>query len=67
MITKIFETTPINGLKAKMIELKNFQVKAVPETCFYVPEFIAPGEEKLLIHNIVKTSQFRWTQLKNRR
>lgn len=50
-----------------MIEIKDFHVKAVPDTCFYVPEFITESEEKLLIHNIEKTSSVRWTQLKNRR
>ena len=50
-----------------MIDLESHQVKDVPETCFYVPNFISEGDEKLLIHNIAKTSPVRWTQLKNRR
>lgn len=50
-----------------MIEIKDFRVKEVPDTCYYVQEFISESEEKLLIHNIEKTSSVRWTQLKNRR
>lgn len=50
-----------------MVDFKNFLVDTVPATCYYIPNFITVEEEKLLIHNIEKTSSVRWTQLKNRR
>lgn len=50
-----------------MLNLEQFMVKTVPSTCYYIPDFLNDGEEKLLIHNIEKTSPVRWTQLKNRR
>ena len=48
-------------------ELENFKVETVPSTCYYIPDFILESEENFLIHNIAKTSNVRWTQLKNRR
>lgn len=50
-----------------MLDLEQYIVKTVPSTCYYIPDFITDVEEKLLIHNIEKTSTVRWTQLKNRR
>lgn len=49
------------------MEYEKFLVKNVPSTCYYIPDFISESEEKLLLHNILKTSAVRWTQLKNRR
>lgn len=50
-----------------MFKLSDHQLSDIPKDCFYVPEFISESEERLLIHNIEKTSPVRWTQLKNRR
>lgn len=50
-----------------MDDREKFLLKNVPSTCYYIPNFISAEEEKLLIHNIEKTSSVRWTQLKNRR
>lgn len=50
-----------------MSSIDEFRLDSVPSTCFYIPNFITEPEEKLLIHNIEKTSVVRWTQLKNRR
>lgn len=50
-----------------MMDLEKFIVTNVPTTCYYIPDFITESEEKLLIHNIQKTSSVRWTQLSNRR
>lgn len=49
------------------MDYQKFLVKDVPSTCYYIPDFITESEEKLLLHNILKTSAVRWTQLKNRR
>lgn len=49
------------------MDYEKFQVRDVPSTCYYIPDFINENEEKLLLHNILKTSTVRWTQLKNRR
>lgn len=38
-----------------MIDLNEFIVKEAPTTCFYIPNFITEAEEKLLIHDIIKT------------
>lgn len=50
-----------------MFNPDQFILDSIPSTCFYIPNFITEGEEKLLVHNIEKTSSLRWTQLKNRR
>ena len=50
-----------------MFNLDQFTLDSIPSTCIYIPNFITEAEEKLLIHNIEKTSSLRWTQLKNRR
>jgi len=47
--------------------ISQFVVKEVPSTCYYIPDFITESEENFLLHNIAKTSNVRWTQLKNRR
>lgn len=56
-----------NDCDSVNFSIEKFMLKTVPSTCFYVPSFITESEEKLLIHNIEKTSAYRWTQLKNRR
>lgn len=39
-----------------MLSLKEeFIVKEIPGTCYYIPNFITEAEEKLLIHDIIKT------------
>lgn len=42
--------------KTNMSDLKDFKLDSVPSTCYYIPDFITEAEEKLLIHNIEKTS-----------
>ncbi|CRL01631.1 CLUMA_CG014375, isoform A [Clunio marinus] len=49
------------------MELDKFRVESMPPSCYYIPEFITESEEKLLLHNIERTSVVRWTKLKNRR
>lgn len=58
--------TFINKIMDTM-NMKKFIVENVPSTCYYIPEFISESEENFLLHQISRTSNVRWTQLKNRR
>jgi len=48
-------------------DLSSYRVPGVPETVDYVPDFITPQEESLLLREIERSPAPRWTQLSNRR
>jgi len=50
-----------------ILDLAEYQVSGVPDTVYYVPNFISEGDEKYLLNEIHKTPAPRWTQLLNRR
>lgn len=44
-----------------------YRLTNVPETLFYVPNFISENEEKELISSVMNVPKTRWVQLRNRR
>lgn len=42
-------------------------VAQLPETCFYIPQFLSQEEEHAILDSINKTPASRWTQLSRRR
>lgn len=38
----------------------------VPDSIYYVPDFISQVEESALIENVLKSSKFKWKHLNNR-
>jgi len=49
------------------LNLSEYLVPSVPATAYYVPEFITPEQENLMLREIEKSPTPRWTQLSNRR
>ncbi|XP_070500454.1 alpha-ketoglutarate-dependent dioxygenase alkB homolog 6-like [Chironomus tepperi] len=50
-----------------MLNLEDYKLDCLPDTCYYIPNFITEAEEKLLLHEIYKTPLCKWTQLSHRR
>lgn len=50
-----------------MIDLKAFKVANVPDSVYYVPEFITDEEENLIMKQVYNEPKPKWTYLKNRR
>jgi len=46
---------------------EDFRIKNVPDSAYYVTNFITEREETYLLHQIEKTPDRRWTHLSNRR
>lgn len=38
-----------------MLNLEDYKLDCLPDTCYYIPNFITEAEEKLLLHEIYKT------------
>ncbi|XP_053691366.1 alpha-ketoglutarate-dependent dioxygenase alkB homolog 6 [Sabethes cyaneus] len=49
------------------MDLKQYQVVKSPPTVYYIPDFITPHEESVVLSMITKTPKPRWTQLSHRR
>ena len=47
--------------------MEPYQIKNIPESAYYIPNFITEQEEEHLLKEIYKTSSIKWTQLSNRR
>ncbi|KAK2767462.1 hypothetical protein FQN54_003618 [Arachnomyces sp. PD_36] len=47
--------------------LDTARVRSLPETAYYIPEFITKEEEERLLQKITTAPQPRWTQLSHRR
>jgi len=50
-----------------MNAFEKYKVDGLPDTAYYIPEFINKDEEDLLLSQIGKTPGPKWTQLSNRR
>uniref|UniRef100_M3ZUL4 Adenosine deaminase tRNA specific 3 n=1 Tax=Xiphophorus maculatus TaxID=8083 RepID=M3ZUL4_XIPMA len=48
-------------------DLKQFVVSEVPQTAFYIPDFISEDEESFLLQQVYKSPKTKWTQLSGRR
>ncbi|PGH17327.1 hypothetical protein AJ79_01211 [Helicocarpus griseus UAMH5409] len=48
-------------------KLKDAQIKSIPESAYYIPEFITQDEEERLLQKITTVPVPRWTQLSRRR
>nr|XP_023022716.1 alpha-ketoglutarate-dependent dioxygenase alkB homolog 6 [Leptinotarsa decemlineata] len=49
------------------MDLTQFEVKGVPPTVYYIPNFITNDEEAFLLKNIYSVPKPKWTCLSNRR
>ena len=50
-----------------MIDLKGYQVKGVPDACYYVPNFVTVEEEQAILYHVNNAPKSKWVQLSNRR
>eukprot|EP00088_Acartia_fossae_P068720 TRINITY_DN8776_c0_g1_i14.p1 TRINITY_DN8776_c0_g1~~TRINITY_DN8776_c0_g1_i14.p1 ORF type:complete len:245 (+),score=12.06 TRINITY_DN8776_c0_g1_i14:33-767(+) len=48
-------------------DLARYRVTGVPDTVYYIPDFITREEESYLLNQIERSPAPRWTQLSNRR
>lgn len=49
------------------LSLEDAQISGLPESGFYVPEFLSPEEEQYILQEISKLPSTRWTILSHRR
>ncbi|KAL1961348.1 hypothetical protein VTO42DRAFT_76 [Malbranchea cinnamomea] len=49
------------------MELEKWRIEALPESAYYIPDFITPEEEERLLRKINSAPVPRWTQLSRRR
>ena len=47
--------------------METFRLNNVPDTLYYVPNFISEDEEKHLLSCVMNVPRTRWVQLRNRR
>ena len=50
-----------------MMELQDFRIDGIPNSCYYIPNFVTPEEEKVILQNVNKAAKSKWVQLSNRR
>ena len=50
-----------------MIDLKDYQIEGIPNTCYYVPNFVTVEEEQAILLHVNKAPKSKWVQLSNRR
>ena len=51
----------------EMLDLNNFLIAGVPDTAYYIPNFISEEEEQTILHQVNKTPKSKWVQLSRRR
>jgi len=56
-----------NDENQETVDIEKFRVKELPDTVFYLPNFITPSEETILFDLISRSAKTKWTQLRNRR
>ncbi|XP_066153055.1 alpha-ketoglutarate-dependent dioxygenase alkB homolog 6 [Euwallacea fornicatus] len=49
------------------MDLSNFRVSHIPQTIYYIPNFITQEEEEHIIKNVYSVPKPKWTCLSNRR
>ncbi|XP_055547546.1 alpha-ketoglutarate-dependent dioxygenase alkB homolog 6 isoform X2 [Wyeomyia smithii] len=49
------------------MDLKQYQIEKCPACAYYIPDFITPHDESVVLSMVEKTPKPRWTQLSNRR
>ncbi|XP_058821445.1 alpha-ketoglutarate-dependent dioxygenase alkB homolog 6 [Topomyia yanbarensis] len=49
------------------MNLQNFKINECPSSAYYIPDFITPEEESIILSMVAKAPKPRWTQLSNRR
>ena len=50
-----------------MTNLQDFLVDGIPNTCYYIPNFVTPEEEQSILQNVNKAAKSKWVKLSNRR
>ena len=50
-----------------MTNLKDFRVDGIPNTCYYIPNFVTLEEEQSILQNVNKAPKSKWVKLSNRR
>ena len=50
-----------------MTNLQDFLVNGIPNTCYYIPNFVTPEEEQSILQNVNKAAKSKWVKLSNRR
>ncbi|WEW55328.1 hypothetical protein PRK78_000757 [Emydomyces testavorans] len=69
---RVGQTEPLTGatcrnLKFTKVKSKQHRIKLLPESAYYIPEFITPEEEEQLLNKITSVPLPRWTHLSRRR
>ena len=49
------------------MDIEEYRIKDLPETAYYIPDFISDTDETQTLSQISRTSRVKWTQLSNRR
>ena len=50
-----------------MVDLNNYQVVGVPNTAYYIPNFVTEQQEEIILNQVNKAPKSKWVQLSNRR
>ncbi|XP_060524583.1 alpha-ketoglutarate-dependent dioxygenase alkB homolog 6 [Cylas formicarius] len=49
------------------MEFSEYQITGIPETVYYIPEFLTPAEEDAILKKVYGAPKPKWTCLSNRR
>jgi alkylated DNA repair protein alkB family protein 6 len=50
-----------------MVNLNDHKVVGVPDSAYYIPDFVSEQEEQNILNQITKAPKPKWVQLSNRR
>ncbi|KFM74967.1 putative alpha-ketoglutarate-dependent dioxygenase ABH6, partial [Stegodyphus mimosarum] len=50
-----------------MNDIRNFKIKELPDSAYYIPHFITPAEESYLLEKVYASPKPKWKILSNRR
>ena len=50
-----------------MVILKDHKLLGVPDSAYYIPNFVSEQEEQIILNQVTKAPKCKWVQLSNRR